>query len=289
MKTIFDKRFKYKALFAALIGMSSINSWAAYNCTTFSVGPFLTYPLNTLLDRSGELTINCTRLITDPQTNTYYVGIDDTNTTRRFIRTGGSASVTSDRLDYEIYREASYASTWNYTSRPVTGTISFGAGNLSTSFTLPFYLRVMAQTGKVAGSYADADLGVRVRIPSNQPSPFAGQNDIQVTAVINPTCALTTTGGQITLNYPSFSPSAVTGSTIFGLTCTKFTPFTVSLAPGLGTIVGLQYTSVVSYLDVASGVAQDINITVTLAAGQSGVCATGTCSGTQQQTLTITY
>jgi hypothetical protein len=57
-----------------------------------------------------------------------------------------------------------------------------------------------------------------------------------------------------------------------------------------GTLVGLTYGVALSQsAATGTGVAQTFSINGTIAAGQSGTCATGSCSGSATRTLTITY
>ena len=67
-------------------------------------------------------------------------------------------------------------------------------------------------------------------------------------------------------------------------------PYTMALDATSGTLVGLTYGLALSQAAATgTGVAQSFSINGTIAAGQSGTCATGSCSGSATRTLTITY
>jgi spore coat protein U-like protein len=257
---------------------------AAYDCTTTGSSLNVRYIQGTVVDATGQVSITCTRASGDPATNTYSVGINtgEPPAGRQYTRIGGTQT-----LNYNIYRESSYTSTWNNTSRRVNGTINFGTG-LITTFTLPYYLRINSQTGKPAGTYDDTAVNFRIRIP--QTTTIAGEDSIAFYAVIDPVCTISAPPGNINLNYVAFSSSPVVANTNFSVNCTNQTPYTMSLNANSGAIAGILYNLSLSATTVnATGIAQNHSITATAPAGQAGTCPTGSCSGSQARTLTISY
>ncbi|MBS7808031.1 spore coat U domain-containing protein [Variovorax sp. PCZ-1] len=283
MKRCMNKR-SWVALAASMMGTLPLISHAAYDCTVSGNSLNVRYTQGTVLNTSGQVTITCTRLSTDSATNTYSVGIDqgEPPAGRQYTRIGGTQT-----LNYNIYRESTYASTWNNSNRRVNGNINFGTG-LITSFNVPYYLRITSQTGKPAGTYDDTLVSFIVRIP--QTNPIVGQDPIAFYAVIDPVCAISTPPGNINLSYQAFSASPVNATTNFSVNCTNQTPYTMSLSANSGTIAGILYNLSLSATSVnATGAPQAHSITATAPANQAGTCATGTCTGTQAHTLTITY
>jgi hypothetical protein len=56
------------------------------------------------------------------------------------------------------------------------------------------------------------------------------------------------------------------------------------------TLLGLNYTLSLSQTNATgTGLSQTFTINGSIAGGQSGTCATASCSGTETRTLTITY
>jgi spore coat protein U-like protein len=79
-------------------------------------------------------------------------------------------------------------------------------------------------------------------------------------------------------------------STTFGVTCTSTLPYTMALDATSGTVLGLNYTLALSAASgTGNGVLQTYAINGSIAAGQPGTCATGSCAASQPRTLTITY
>jgi spore coat protein U-like protein len=271
------------AICALLAGAPAV-SWAAYDCTTTGSSLNVRYNQGVILNTIGQVTITCTRASGDAATNTYSIGINqgDPPAGRQYTRVPGGQT-----LNYQLFRESTYSTTWNDSTSRVTGTINFGT-SLVTSFVVPYYLRIPAQTGKPAGTYDDTLVRFRVRIP--QTGGVVGEDFIAFFAVIDPVCTMTLPPSSINLNYPAFSPAPVNGSTNFSVNCTNQTPYTMALSAPNGVIAGIRYELTLSALSAnATGLPQTYNISASAPAGQAGTCATSGCSGNQQRTLTITY
>jgi spore coat protein U-like protein len=270
----------------ALMSLGACTAHAVYTCTVTGSPLTVVYPQGTVLNASSQITVTCTRAATDPASTTYSVGIDqgDPPAGRNYSQVVGA---TTQTLNYQIYREVTYTTTWNNSSRRVTGTLNFGSA-LVTSFTLPYYLRIASQTGKPAGLYQDVGVTYFVRVP--QTGGVRGQGDVPLNALISPSCSLTVPPSNLTLTYPSFAAAPVSAATNFSVLCTNLTPYTMALSPSAGTIAGVNYSLSLSASSfTATGTNNNHSITATAPPGQSGTCGTGACSGSQLHTLTITY
>jgi hypothetical protein len=87
----------------------------------------------------------------------------------------------------------------------------------------------------------------------------------------------------------SFGPAA-NANTSFGVTCTNLLPYTVAIDATSGTLLGLNYTlTLTAPPSPGNGLERTGTIAGNMAAGQSGICATGVCFASETRTLTITY
>jgi len=134
----------------------------------------------------------------------------------------------------------------------------------------------------------------------------SGQFNVNVT--LNSTCSLSAVTA-IDFTYTSFQGGVANGTAGgFTVTCTNSLPYTFGLQtgtgaatpPGAATItvtdnaVNLQYVLGTSAVGGAgSGIAQSYNVTGTMAAGQGGTCASGSCTNVaatnKTQTLILNY
>jgi spore coat protein U-like protein len=134
----------------------------------------------------------------------------------------------------------------------------------------------------------------------------SGQFNVNVT--LNSTCSLSTITA-LDFTYTSFQGSVANASNgNFTVTCTNTLPYNFGLQSGTGAVtppgaatitvtdnaVNLQYvlgTSAAS--GTGNGAAQSYNLTGTMAASQSGTCASGSCSNAsatnKAHTLILNY
>jgi spore coat protein U-like protein len=274
----------YQTFLGASLLIGATSAHAVYNCSVTGSPLTVTYPQGTVLNTSGQVTVTCTRDASDAPTNTFSLGIDqgDPPNGRQYSRVGGTQT-----LNYQIYRESSYSTTWNNSNRRLNGTVNFGTA-LITSFTLTYYLRITSQTGKPAGLYDDEGLTFFVRVP--QTGSVRGQGDVPQYALINPSCTLTLPPSNLSITYPSFSSLPRTAATNFAVQCTAQTPYTMAVSPTAGVLNGINYSVALSATSfTATGAPNTHSITATAPAGQVGTCSAATCSATQAHTLTISY
>lgn len=259
----------------------------AVTCATFaSPGWSLTYDPNAILaaTTSSSITVTCTRQAGDAKTLTLTVaansGLQPAGTINQAAAASGSL------LQYNNYADAAYALTFGTAGSTLPMTLAFGGVGSSTSATATFYARLPAgQIGATAGTYSDT-----VTLTLSNGAIAVATTTFPVTVTVNPYCAISTPPGTISLSYTSFQSSAATGSTGFTATCTNALPYTIGLDATTGTLLGLSYTlSAPAGAYAGTGLPQSYTINASVAAGQSGTCATASCTGTVTHTLIITY
>lgn len=270
-------------------------AWAqAFQCNVSSSGISTSYdptsPATTVVQ--SQLTVTCTRQAGDPFSLTYSVGVDNglyfsAGSNRAKLTTGASY------LGYDLYNTSTCSALWRTNPRalrlpvPGTGTMAF-SGFLPTSVVTSYWGCITAgQTGLPAGIYTDSvPMTVYDRDTNTTLSP---SNPLSVVINLNASCNISSAPGTITFNYASFGP-AINPATTFGATCTNGLPYTISLDSTSGTLLGLNYSLALSATgSTGTGFAQPYTITGTMAAGQAGTCAAGSCSATKTHTLLISY
>ena len=137
-------------------------------------------------------------------------------------------------------------------------------------------------------------------------SAATATNTFPVTINMSSACEVVTVP-TIAFTYTSFQAAAATASSTFTVRCTNTKTITsVRLDDGAGGIAtgltqaytdlatGLGYSLTLAGVPTAgTGTAQTINISGSMAGGQSGTCATATCDNTAStnrvRTITVTY
>lgn len=143
--------------------------------------------------------------------------------------------------------------------------------------------------------------------PAQAAGTATGSFNVAVT--LNSKCELTTAPTALSFTYTSFQIADVTNNTSIALRCTNSLPYTLALsgtdlvsATGVtaNTATGLNYTLALSATanDIATvgtvsstgtGSTQNFFVNGSMAFGQAGTCATGSCNSTQARTLTVAY
>lgn len=278
---------------------------AAINCSITTTGVTGIYdPLATLdLNLTGSVSVNCTRLTTDPTSQYLFIGMNlgSTAAGRSMVRQTAPNTAAANRLTYGLFRKNDFSGSWRESTGRLAG--AGGAGGLyflanfvgtSFSVTIPYYFAVASGiTGKAAGIYEDqTTTTLRLSDAAGlETGAILGTSIFTTNVSILTTCRFSSTlPAAINLTYNSFSASPVSGNTVMQVSCTLSTPYTLALDATSGTIVGLNYSLALSANGgTGSGFAQGYTVTATMPAGQSGTCATATCSGSQAHVLTITY
>jgi len=257
---------------------------AAITCSVSSSGFAAAYSPATGTTNITQtfFTVTCTRGATsDPASVNYGVKADNGLNPQG---QNNRAMFGGNRLGYDVYTNASCGTQWKGNTT-ISGTINFSATG-TVSQQRNFWGCIGAgQTGLAAGTYTDT---VTLTMTYGSPQSSAS-GSFGVTITTPPVCTVSTAPGTVDFAYVSFG-AAANASTSFGVTCTLALPYTMALDATSGTILGINYTlSLSSSSSTGTGSAQTFQVNGSIAAGQSGTCAGGTCIGTQARTLTITY
>jgi hypothetical protein len=301
-----------RLLFLAAVGaLASPHAAQAVTCSGFSSpGWSLTYdPFSPLAaTTTSSVSITCTRQTGDPKnvtlTLTANSGLQPAGTVNQALLAGSGAL-----LQYNNYTNATYTLKWGAGGSSLSITLAFGGVGSSASASVPFYAAIPAgQTAlppSGAGSYSDT-----VSLQLLQGATAVSATTFPVTVLITPFCTITTAPGALALSYTSMQGAPATASTSFAVTCTNTVPYTAALdaysvtdsavnlsySLNVGQTVrpaGSAYTAGGPLSATGSGLAQTISIDGTIAPGQSGTCATASCTNAAStnniRTLTITY
>ncbi len=139
-----------------------------------------------------------------------------------------------------------------------------------------------------------AALGLAAIGLSAQAATATGTFDVTIN--LTSACEITSSP-TAAFTYTSFQATAATFSSSFNIRCTNTLPITsitLDSTSVTDAATNLAYTLALGAAPAAgTGASQTVNITGSMAANQSGTCATATCtngsSGNKQRTLTITY
>lgn len=273
-----------RTVVGVLAACAALAGHAAITCSVTSPGFAAAYDPTAAGTNITQtyFTVTCTRGATsDPTSVNYSVKADNGLNP---LGQGNRASFGTNRIRYDVYKDAACGTQWKG-NNALTGTINFsGTGTVSSQGNYWGCIPA-AQTGLAAGTYTDTvTLTMTYGSPQSTATGTAG-----VTINTPPVCTISTGPGAVVFNYVSLG-TAKTASTQYGVTCTLALPYTMALDATAGTILGLNYTLALSSASsTGTGTQQLFNINGTMAGGQSGSCATATCSGTQARTLTVTY
>ena len=261
----------------------------AYNCSVSSSGISTAYDPAVTADTvvQSSVTVTCNRVSTESATMNFSLAAN--NGANFTSGNTNRAILGSQLLDYDVYK-TSGCSPSNKWKTPPNGDFSVNlnfSGLLTASTTINYWVCAKAkQTGLAAGTYTD--------IVTMTLSYGASQTDINTFPVNISTpwqCSISSAPANVAFGpYIAFG-SALNASANFGVTCSAFLPYTLAVSPTGGSLYGLSYTlSVSTPSNVGTGVQQTLSINGSMAAGQAGTCATGSCTGASNpHTLTLTY
>jgi spore coat protein U-like protein len=267
-------------IFFSVIGS---RAHAAITCNLTSSGISSSYrPANTSNTvTAGFFTMTCTRgLASDPTSLAYTVTVNNGQKPVSFFNT---ASWAGNLMGYATYTNSSCATQW---TGPVTlgATITFSSSNdfAPKSDIRQFWACISTANGNPApGTYTDT---VTMTPSVGTPKTFP------VSIVTPSTCSISTPPGNLLFTYAAFQGAAASASTTFSAICNNTVPYTMALDSTSGILLGLNYSLNISAPSaVGTGGAQNFTISGSIAAGQAGACATGTCNSSAPRTLTVTY
>ena len=286
------KLARWLAFTFLLLGAAGAN--AAITCSISSNGWLGGYNPAAATVVQTSFTVSCTSSAAgDPSSVSYTVssnnGVNANGINNRAFLSGSSY------IKYDDYVDGSCASQWKGNTT-FAGTINFGGVGTVTKTTTFWGCIGAGQTGLTAGTYTDS---VTVTLSYGPTPQSTATTTFPVTIVTPATCSVSTVPGNVAFGaYVAFG-SALSASTGFGATCSNNLPYTLSVSPTSGTIAGIAYTlllqnaapvmSGTSLSVTGSGVQQSYTVNGSMAAGQAGICAAGTCSATVPHTLTLSY
>lgn len=256
---------------------------AAITCTTItSPGVSINYTSNTTASVQTYFTVSCTRgSASDPTSVSYDVTADNGSNNQRQTN---QAQLGTSLLKYDFYEDAACKIAWTGKGK-ISDTITWtgSATGTITRQTSYWGCIVTRQTPTSSGDYTDS---VRLTMKYNGLTVI-GTAPVDIYAPAN--CTVSTPAGNISLVYAAFGTQK-TASTNFGVTCTNGMPYTVATDVTESVLVGLRYALSLSATSAnGTGAPQTFTVTATIPAGQAGTCPSGTCTGTNTHTLTISY
>lgn len=269
------------ALVASAALMACANAHAAISCNLTSNGFSSAYvPANAGTNiTSASFTMTCTRNLAGDATSQSYT-VKSNNGLNAAGQVNQAASG-ANRILYDDYIDSACMTQWKGNTT-LGGTISLGAVGVPASQSVSYWGCIPAgQTTVPAGTYVDT-------VTMN---PNIGSNATFPVSIVTPSsCTISSQPTNMTFDYIAFQGSAATATSNFSTTCTSLLPYTMALDATVSVLTGLGYSlSLSTSSSVGTGVAQAFTINGTMAAGQAGACATGSCSANESRTLTITY
>lgn len=263
---------------------------AAITCSVSVTSITIVYdPLSTVQNiTTGSYTVTCNRLATDPSTFTWQLGVNDGLQAGSGLNRAQSAG--GQRYLYDTWRLSPYttANKWGDTgSTRFTGTLNFGA-SLTASASGPFDIVMAAgQSVQPAGTYNDT-VTASLR---DSGGVLINTSAFGVSVLTTNTCQIAVAPGNLNFAYTSFQASAGTANTTYGVRCTTALLYTMALDATSGTLLGLNYSLAIapSSTGVGTGATQTYTINGTIAASQSGTCASAVCTGSQTRTLMLSW
>lgn len=271
----------------ALLGWLAIGAPAnaAYSCSVSSPGISTTTELAVRAVVQSSVTITCTKAAGDAATMAYGLAADNGQNAQG---QNNRASFGSSTVRYDLYKDSNCASNWKSAGgNIISGSLIFQTAT-SGSWDIAYWACIPAASPlPPAGTYTDTVTMTLSYGPNPQSSAV---NSFPVSIATTWNCVLSSPPGDVAFGtYLAFG-GPLAASTNFGITCSQFLPYTISLSASGGTIAGLNYTlSLSTASSVGTGALQTHVINGAMAGGQAGTCGTATCNGTDSRTLTITY
>ena len=261
---------------------------AAYTCSVSvtSVTAFYDALAIAANDSIGQYTINCSRASGDSASMAYTLtannGLDPIGVNNRASR-GAAPNPT---MRYDVFKDSGYSTKWGLTGGSViSGTLAFGTATSATLTAATYARAPAAQTVQTNSTYVDSIAVTLTYGPANSTATAAMAISISTVPVV----VISVPPGDVAFTYSSFA-GAQAASTSYVVRGTSGLAYTMALDSSSGSVLGLTYTLWLSAAGgTANGALQTYTINGSMAAGQSGTCASGSCAGSRPHTLTITY
>jgi spore coat protein U-like protein len=278
-----------RTLLAIALLLPAAWAHAAITCSSITSGGWSTaYVPSTAATNvtQSTFTLTCQRNVsTDPTTLNFFVSVDNGMHSQGQQNRGANGA---SLIAYENYQDSGCTNIWKQAGgQRISGSMTL-SGLLPASTTVSFWGCVPGSlTGLPAGSYTDM-VAMAARDAAGGGTLVTGSFNVSIyTPAV---CNITQAPGTVAFTYAAFRATAATASTTFGVTCTNLLPYSIALDATSGVVAGLQYLlSLSGSSNTGTGIQQSYTVNGTMPAGQAGTCATGTCSGTDTRTLTITY
>ncbi len=288
-----------------LLSMAVLGTCGSVHAVTCSINatsvPLSTlYKTGTATSVTGTISGSCTAAnATEAATRPYiYIGVNqgEPPAGRSMTRQNGT-----ELLTYEIYHRSATQGPWTEATGVAStanssGGVFYRMANNTTAqtFSFPYYIRIPTpQASAPAGIYDDLAVTATIRLSTSGGSATGtvlGITSFGVSASIQHSCYFSTSPAPLILNYTSFSASPATGSAGFALSCTYNTPYTLTMPTATGTLLGVAYSL---GLSAASGTGtagpQSYTVNGTAAANQPGTCTSGSCTASQNHTITVGF
>ncbi|MCY1168117.1 MAG: spore coat protein U domain-containing protein [Pseudomonadota bacterium] len=293
------KKPALKLLAMAVLGSCGSAHAVICNITATSVPLTTLYKSGTATQVTGTISGSCTRETADIARPYIYIGINqgEPPAGRSMTRQNGT-----QLLSYEIYHRTYGSGVWTE-GTGVTNTSATNGGVLyrmannatAQAFSFPYYMQIPTpQATAPAGIYDDLAVTATIRLSTAAGSATGAvlaATSFGVSASIQHSCYFSTSPAPLVLNYTSFTASPATASAGFALSCTYNTPYTLVIGPpSTGTLLGLNYSLALSAATgTGSAAPQNFSVNGTVAAGQSGICTTSSCTASQAHTITVGF
>lgn len=293
------KHLLLKFLFLAAFAAGGSVQAVTCNVTATSVPLSTLYATGTATQVTGTISGSCTKQTGDVARPYIYIGINqgEPPAGRAMTRQNGTQT-----LIYEIYHRTYGSGLWTEaagvpsTSSTAGGVVYRMANNATAqTFSFPYYFLISTpQAGKPAGIYDDLAVTVTLRESAAGGSATGATlafTSFGTSASIQHSCYFSSTPTPLAINYTSFTPTTAAGSANFQLNCTYSTPYTLAIGPfSTGTLLGVNYAlSISAPSGIGTGGGQNFTVNGSAVAGQSGSCATASCSSSQTHTVTVSF
>ena len=272
-----------RCLLIAALALNTLNAAAAVNCSiaVTNVGPIAYVPSTAATNiTQSSFTLTCSA------TNNPSVGAHT-------FQVGKSNAGFAGPLIYNVWQNSGCTTTWGTTNatNTIPITLTLVTKNVAvTSPATPFWACVPGSQSVAAGTYSDTNsLTITSGNGTLAPTPTTF-----TVSILTPATCTTTTPGTVFFAYTSFQAGiqAATGGA-FSVTCTNTLPYTFTITQNNLSLLGLNYSLGTSAAGgTGNGAAQSYSVTGSMAASQSGTCASagGNCNATNAtNTLTINY
>ena len=278
-----------RLLTAAWLVLHACGADASVSCSiaVSNIGPIGYVPATAAANiTQSSFTLTCTPS-NNGSTGIYTFQIGSAN--------AGVATFGGNTLTYNVYRDSSCSLAWGTTNATNTigVTLNLATANVAvTSAAQNFWACVPGLQSKPAGTYVDTD---SLTLTGTAPSPpgsatLAGSPKTFTVSILTPATCSVTTPSTVSFSYTSFQAGIASASGgAFNVNCTSTLPYTMSVSPTGGTLLGLNYTVSVSAGGTGTGANQAQTVSGSMAAGQAGTCSTAGCMASNPHTVTVSY